>query len=324
MKNSINFNRSSVTGALFNKARLMLLVVLMLATGGAISSASAQGNTYSGKVLDAEGSPLIGVNVMVEGTTVGTVTDVDGNFSLSYSADGATLIVSFIGYKTKEVEAGAGDNLTITLEEDLMGIDQVVVVGYGVQKKSLVTGAISSVKSEDMENSSNARVEQALQGRTAGVTVLPTSGSPGAGSKIRIRGVSSNSNSDPLYIVDGMKTGSIDNIAPNDIESIEILKDAASAAIYGTEGANGVILISTKGGSKGESKISYNFQAGIQSSRTKMKLMNAEQYVGYLDEADIQTIDSYDYDTDWMDEVFENAPMQKHHISFSGGNDKST
>jgi TonB-linked SusC/RagA family outer membrane protein len=324
MKNSINFNRSSVTGTLFSKVRLMLLVVLMLVAGGAMSSASAQGNAYSGKVLDAEGSSLIGVNVMVEGTTVGTVTDVDGNFSLSYSADEATLIVSFIGYKTKEVEASVGDNLTITLEEDLMGIDQVVVVGYGVQKKSLVTGAISSVKSEDMENSSNARVGQALQGRTAGVTVLPTSGSPGAGSKIRIRGVSSNGNSDPLYIVDGMKTGSIDNIAPNDIESIEILKDAASAAIYGTEGANGVILITTKGGTKGESKISYNFQAGIQSSRTKMKLMSAEQYVGYLDEADIQSIDSYDYDTDWLGEVFENAPMQKHHISFSGGNDKST
>lgn len=322
MKNSIKFYHFVDTGTF--KSRVGVLVFMFVSLFGGLSVAMAQSNAYKGNVADDAGNPLIGVNVVVDGTTVGTITDIDGNFSFSYSAPEAKLKVSFIGYQTQLVDAKANGSVSIVLKEDLLGIDEVVVVGYGAQKKSLVTGAISSVKAEDIATSAATRVEQALQGRSAGVSILPASGSPGAGSKIRIRGVNSNGNSNPLFIVDGMKTGSIDNISPSDIESVEVLKDAASAAIYGTEGANGVIIITTKGGKKGETLVSYNFQAGMQSARTKMELMNADQYVNFLKEAGVMTISDYTTDTNWLDEIFENAPMQKHHISISGGSDRST
>lgn len=285
-----------------------------------ITVAVAQ-NTFTGTVVDTKGETLVGVNVVIDGTTIGTVTDIDGKFRLDLVADKAEITISFIGYLSQTIIAMASTPVNIVLEEDVLGIDEVVIVGYGVQKKSLVTGAISNVKAEDIATMPSARVDQAIQGRSAGVAVMPTSGAPGSGTKIRIRGTNSNGNSNPLFIVDGMKTGDIDNIDPANIESVELLKDAASAAIYGTEGANGVILITTKTGKQtglGRGTINYNFQYGIQSSRTQMELMNASEYTTWMDESGAGSV-SGSADTDWIDEVFETAPMMKHNISFSGG-----
>ena len=278
-----------------------------------------------GTVSAANGDPIPGATVVVKGTTNGTITDFGGKYTLSNVAPDAVLLVSFVGMQMQEVALAGKSVIHVVLAEETIGIEEVVAIGYGVQKKSLVTGAISSVKAEELQSVPVARADQAIQGRTAGVSVLSTSGSPGAGTKIRIRGVNSNGNSNPLFIVDGMKTSDINNIDPADIESLEVLKDAASAAIYGTEGANGVIIITTKSGSKGGlAKITYDFQYGLQSSRSDMDLMNAEQYKRWMEESGAGTVTLDGTDTDWMDEVFEEAPMQKHHISYSGGSDKSS
>ncbi|MGQ1890336.1 SusC/RagA family TonB-linked outer membrane protein [Thermophagus sp. OGC60D27] len=280
--------------------------------------------TVTGQVTDEQNRPLPGVNVVIKGTMQGTITDTDGNYQIQ-AASGDVLQFSFIGFQTLEVAVGEQSEVNVALAERTTGIDEVVVVGYGVQQKSLVTGAISSVDAEQLESTSNTRVEQALQGRTAGVTVLPTSGSPGAGAKVRIRGTNSNQSSEPLYIVDGMKVDNIDNIEPGDIKSIEVLKDAASSAIYGSEGGNGVVIISTKTGEKGKGQISYNFQYGIQSVKTNMELMNAQEYAQYMEEqgSNVTVPAGIGNGTDWLDEVFEESPMQRHHLSFSGGGESS-
>lgn len=284
-----------------------------------------QKGDVKGQVTAANGDPIPGATVVVKGTSNGTITDFDGNYQLTNVPADAALQISFVGMQLREINVDGQAVINVVLEEETIGLEEVVAVGYGVQKKSLVTGAISSVKAEDLQNIPAARADQAIQGRTAGVSVLSTSGSPGASTKIRIRGVNSNGNSNPLFIVDGMKTGDINNIDPSDIESMEVLKDAASAAIYGTEGANGVIIITTRSGSKGErAKISYDFQYGIQSSRSDMDLMNAKQYQQWMSEAGTGDITLDGTDTDWMDEVLEDAPMQKHHVSYSSGNEKSS
>ena len=213
-----------------------------------------QGRRVSGVVVDGTGIPVIGANVVEKGTTNGTITDMDGKFSLEVP-DNATLLISYIGYSPKEIVVKGQSSFQIKLAEDTKALDEVVVVGYGIQKKSVVTGAISSVKAEDMMNSANTRPEQALQGKTSGVQVLSSSGAPGSSMKIRIRGYSSNGNSDPLYIVDGLRTDDISGLEPSNIASMEVLKDGASAAIYGAEGGNGVVLITTKNGSAGKTQV---------------------------------------------------------------------
>ena len=284
----------------------------------------AQAQNITGTVSDANG-PLPGASVIVKGTSYGTTTDFDGKFILEKVAADATLQISFVGYTSKEVAVKNQSTISVILVEDANQLDEVIVVGYGTQKKSLVTGAISSIKSDDIQNNSATRVEQAIQGKVSGISVLSNSGSPGAASKIRIRGTGSNGNSEPIYIVDGMKTSSIDNIDGGDIASIEILKDAASSAIYGTEGANGVVIITTKSGNNYDKPvISYNSQFGFQSERTKMKLMDESQYRTYLKEAGVEDIASNGINTNWLDEVFEDAWVEKHHLSFAGGTDKSS
>lgn len=323
-------NRSLRTFGLLNLAKcvksgvivkpfLTFLLLLILTPG------FAQSRMLSGKVTDSQNTPLPGVNVVVKGTLNGTVTDIDGNFKMEAAASDV-LVFSFVGFSEQEITVGDQTMINVTMMETVSDLDEVVVVGYGVQRKSLVTGAISSIRADDLAAIPATRVEQALQGRTAGISILPTSGSPGAGAKMRIRGTNTNGNANPLFIVDGMKTGGIDNIEPADIESIEILKDAASAAIYGTEGANGVIIITTKKGKSGEGVVSYNFQYGIQSVKTKMELMNAQEYQQYMSESgiNISLPAGSGNGTDWLDEIFESAPMQKHHLSFSGGNDRSS
>lgn len=280
----------------------------------------------TGKVIDDIGEPMIGVSVFEKGTSNGVITDLDGNYTLSVQV-GATIVYSYIGYLTQELKA-SGNQINVTLKEDNQALDEVVVVGYGVQKKSNLTGAISSVKAVDIDNRTVSDINQTLQGKTAGVQLLSTSYSPGAESSIRIRGFSSNTTSDPLYVVDGVRVNSISNIDPNDIESIEVLKDAASAAIYGAEAGNGVVLVTTKKGKIGEGKISYNFQYAIQSLIRKPKVMDAHQYLDYMVQAnafDSSLADSWDGTvTDWCDVLFESSPMQKHSLSFQNATEKSS
>lgn len=224
----------------------------------------AQNTQMSGVVVDNIGEPIIGASVQEKGTSRGTVTDLDGKFSFK-GQQGATLVISYVGYITKEVSAG--QNLQITLLEDQKTLDDVVVIGYGVQKKSVVTASIAKVDAEDLEGKTRLRAEDALKGLAAGVNVTSASGQPGSKSMIRIRGVGTINNSDPLYIIDGMATdqNGMELVNPEDIESIEVLKDAASGAIYGSRAANGVILVTTKKGKKGNAKINYKLTYGWQS-----------------------------------------------------------
>ena len=304
------------------KSKMLLLTGILWLSAFSLVYAQ-QTNTITGVVYDENNVSLPGATIMVKGTTIGALTDVDGKFTVQAPATATTLVVSFIGMVSQEV-AVTTTPIKVTLLSVATDLDQVVVVGYGTKKKSLVTGAISSVKAKDLQTTSSSRADQAIQGKTAGVMVLPTSGSPGAGSKIRIRGTNSNSNSNPLYIVDGMKTGDINNIDPGDIETLEVLKDAASSAIYGTEGANGVILITTKSGKAGKGVVNYDFQFGTQSVKADMKMMNATQYKQWMTESGQPTQDRFGANTDWLSETFQSAPMQKHYLSFSGGNDKTT
>lgn len=298
------------------------MLIISLATSVAVF-AQGSGRMISGTVTDAQGSPLPGVNVVIQGTLKGTISNADGTYQIEASPSDV-LEFSFVGYAAQSVTVGNQSVINVALEEFVQGMDEVVVIGYGVQRKSVVTAAISSVDAETLERSSLGRVEHAIQGKSAGISVLPVSGSPGAGVKVRIRGTGSNGKSDPLYIVDGMKTGSINDINPNDIASMEILKDAASAAIYGTEGANGVVLITTKSGSKGAAKVNYDFSYGIQNLSTNMELMNAAQYKQFMTEAGLTINNNEGYDTDWLDEISQSAPMQRHNLSVSGGGEKTT
>lgn len=280
----------------------------------------------TGMVRDESGETIIGANVVIKGTSIGAITDIDGNFSFEAPAEGV-LVVSYIGYVEQELPLRGKSNFSIVLKEDAQTLDEVVVVGYGVQRKSSVTGAISSVKSEDMENRTITNAMQALQGKTAGVNVINSSAAPGVSQSIRIRGISSNGNCTPLYVVDGRIADDISGIDPNDIESMEVLKDAASAAIYGAQAGNGVILITTRKGN-GAGRISYDFQLTSQSVAKVPKVMNAEQYIDYYVEKGNFTLDDvyknwdFETNTDWAKVAFEKSMMQRHNLTFSGGNDR--
>lgn len=288
--------------------------------------AQAQTMQVQGNVIDTQKEPMIGVSVLEKGTTNGCITDLDGNFTLTVQS-GATLVFSYIGYVTQELKATP--KMAVVLKEDSQTLDEVVVVGYGVQKKSSLTGAVSQVKAEDMEARTITRPEQALQGKTAGVQVLSSSARPGASPSVRIRGVSSNGDSSPLYVVDGRIASDIGGIDPNDIESMEVLKDGASAAIYGAAAGNGVILITTKKG-KGEGKITYDFQYTSQSLGRVPEVMNAQQYKEfYLEAGKIsENVFAANWDgktdTDWVDETFENTSMARHNVTFQGGSEKGS
>lgn len=292
-----------------------------------------QGFTVSGKVTaedNAEGLP--GVSIVVKGTTSGAVSDYEGKYEINAPSPDAVLVFSFVGYTTREIAINNRSVIDISMALDIRALEEIVVIGYGSQKKSLVTGAISSVASEDLETVSNSRIDQALQGRTSGVSITPTSGSPGSGTKIRIRGVSSNGNADPLFIIDGVRTNAegMDFLSPNDVQSIEVLKDAASAAIYGAEGANGVIIVTTKSGNRNISEFMFSSQVGSQSVRADMmETMNPVQYQQYLSEAGLTNIPTAAEaqaatGTSWMKEVFSNAPLRNHSLSFRGGTNSSS
>jgi TonB-linked SusC/RagA family outer membrane protein len=283
----------------------------------------------SGTITDQSGEPLVGVSIVEKGVMNATTTELDGKYTISVN-QGATIVYSHIGYKAREI-AATESVINVTLEEEVSQLEETVVVGYGIQKKSSVTGAISQVKAEDMLNRTITSPAQALQGKTAGVQIITSSAAPGSSPDVRIRGLGSNNSSSPLYIVDGRRASEgVAGIDPNDIESIEILKDAASAAIYGMEAGNGVVLITTKRGMAGKTSIRYDFQTSIQSIANIPQVMNAEQYIEYMTEANYLSMDAimqnWDFktNTNWADVAFENSVMMRHNLSFQGGNSAST
>jgi TonB-dependent starch-binding outer membrane protein SusC len=293
-----------------------------------------QQQTITGMVTDAStGDPLPGVNVLVEGTTIGVITDIDGRYSIDVPSASAILIFSYVGYNNERMVAGDRTSISITLTSDIKKLEEIVVVGYGVQKKSVVTASIAKVTSDDLMNVSPVRIDNSLKGLASGVTVTSSSGQPGAASQVRIRGVGTINDSDPLYIVDGMPIeGGIDYLNPNDIQSIEVLKDAASGAVYGARAANGVILITTKGGSKGKIKLTYNFAKGWASPWRERDVLNGTEYAVMINEGlvnggnEVRYSDPYSYGkgTNWQKEVFNyDAPQTSHQLSLSGGNEKT-
>lgn len=294
---------------------------------------SAQNKLVVGKVVDSSNEPIIGASVLEKGTTTGTITNLDGIFELNVPL-GKTLIISYIGYQPQEVKV-TGTNLVVTLKEDTKTLDEVVVVGYGVQKKSVVTAAISKVTAEELNAAKPSRIEDALKGKVSGVQITQSSGQPGSDSKVRIRGIGTVNNSEPLYIVDGMPVdGGIAYLNPVDIASVEILKDAASAAIYGARAANGVVLVTTKTGTSGKTTINYDFSYGWQNPWKKKAVLDATEYMTLMNEMDINDGNAPRYTqeqvakagkgTDWQDEVFNyDAPIQQHQVSINGGNDKN-
>ncbi|MGN0195323.1 MAG: SusC/RagA family TonB-linked outer membrane protein [Candidatus Cryptobacteroides sp.] len=312
----------------FKTVLCAIAALIVSITVGLPSAFAQQKVTVSGKVLSENGEPWPGVGVVQKGTTNGCMTDLDGNFTISVTK-GSVIEISCIGYVTQEIVADSDRTVTINLRLDNLSIEETVVVGYGVQKKSDLTGSISSVRSEDLENRTITSPESALQGKTSGVFVSSSSARPGATPQIRIRGISSNGSSDPLYVVDGRITSSIAGIDPNDIESMEVLKDGASAAIYGAQAGNGVVLITTRRG-KGDGKITYSYQVSSQSLAKVPKVMNAEQYMQYFLEMGTFSreafYENWDFktNTDWLSESYENSLMQHHNLTFAAGNDRGS
>jgi len=301
-----------------------------------VSWTAQQALTVRGRVTSTDHDPIPGVTIVVKGTSQGTITDSDGNYTLPNVLPNATLACSFVGMKTQEISVSGRSVINFVMEEETIGIEEVVAIGYGVQKKSVVTAAISKVSAEDLNNVAPTRVEDVLKGKVSGVQITQSSGQPGADSKVRIRGTGTVNNSDPLYIVDGMPVdGGIDYLNPVDIQSIEILKDAASSAIYGARAANGVVLVTTKSGKSGKTSINYDFSYGWQNPWRKRSVLNATEYMVVMNEAAIndgnapkytqEQVASAGKGTDWQDETFNyDAPIQSHQVSVSGGSDKVT
>ena len=301
-------------------------------TNNSLTQSPTQDVKISGKVIDEEGEPVIGANILILGTNTGTVTDIDGNFILSVPRN-STLHISYIGYIAQEILITDQKEINVQLVQDTELLDELVVVGYGVQRKSVVTAAISRVTAEELNVTRPSRVEDALKGKVSGVQITQSSGQPGSDSKVRIRGIGTVNNSNPLFIVDGMEVGDgINYLNPVDIESVEILKDAASAAIYGARAANGVILVTTKKGTKGKATINYDVSYGWQNPWKHREILNAQEYMIIMNETQLndgnlprysnEQITGPHTDTNWQKETFyANAPVQNHQASVSGGSD---
>ena len=315
---------------------LVFLFLLCLFPLGAMAQSAVKGT-----VNDDSGEPIIGASVVEKGTTNGTVTDFDGNFSLNVKS-GATLVVSYIGYTTQEIAVNGQSTINVTLKEDNALLDEVVVVGYGVQKKKLVTGATVQVKGDDIAKLNTTNALEAMQSSTPGVQITQSSSQPGKGYKVYIRGMGTIGDSSPLYVIDGVAGGSLDGINPNDIESIDILKDAASAAIYGSRAANGVILVTTKQGKEGKIELTYNGAIGWSNVYKRPQLLNAQEYMTIFNEYNFNSngllLDWSDYvpedilgkvangwqGTDWWDAfVNKNAVQHNHSVTLTGGTDRS-
>ncbi len=337
--------------------KILLLVLVSIISGASLFS---QQLTITGKVTSADDQmPLPGVTVVVKGTTVGTITDFDGFYNIQV-AKGSILVYSFLGMKPQEVLIDAQTSINISLDTDSEGLEEIVVIGYGTMKKSDLTGAVASVKSEELQRTPASGIDQALQGKVAGVTVNSNSGQPGEAAVVRIRGIGTVHGSAPIYVVDGMIVSDISFLSPNDIKSTEILKDASATAIYGSRGANGVILITTKKGGNGKAKITFNTYTGVQNRWNKLDLMQRDEFAETIlklnpnasttasyqqdgfnawmvnnvgdspyypllqTDANPYGMDYSSVETDWQDEVFrENAMVQDYYLSMTGGDDKN-
>jgi TonB-linked SusC/RagA family outer membrane protein len=292
-----------------------------------------QQKSVSGKVTDSSNQPLPGVSVVVKGTTIGAVTNADGYYSLSNIPENATLVFSFVGMKAQEIAVGSQTSINVRLEEEPFGIDEVVAIGYGTMKKSDLTGSLSSVKAKNLTAFPTISPQQALQGRAAGIYVLPKNGAPGGEINVRIRGTNSiQGSNEPLYVIDGFPfNGNPSIISNNDIESIEVLKDASATAIYGSRGANGVVLITTKKGKSGKTKIEYDGSYSLKSVRQKLPLMNATEYAQIINKMNVNdgaqpyfaNPESFGKGIDWQDQVLQTAPLLNNNISISGGSEKT-
>jgi TonB-linked SusC/RagA family outer membrane protein len=308
-------------------------IILLLFTFVCSGFINGQETTVSGTVVDGVGNVLPGATISLKGTDRGVITDIDGNFEISVPGNDAVLSITFIGYLPEELKVGDQTQFSIILIEDITELSEVVVVGYGTQKKSDLTGSIASVSGEDLQLVPVSSVDQALQGMAAGVNIIPVTGRPGSPANIQIRGIASINGTDPLIILDGVSQGTepsvLSSINPDEIQSIEVLKDASSAAIYGASGGNGVILITTKGGKSGEMKVKYNGFYGIENTINQLEMMNSEEWIELQDETSTSaspfttrpdTFSTYN----WQDIFFQPAVSQKHDLSISGGNEKST
>ncbi len=306
--------------------------------------AFSQNITVTGTVLDEAGDPLIGATVQQKGAANGIATDIDGNFKLNVPKN-ATLVVSYVGYNTQSVAVDGRINITITLKENAEMLDEVVVVGYGQMKRSDMTGSVVSVNDAAIKKSIPTSIDQVLQGRAAGVQIQANSGTPGASTSIRIRGINSlNATNQPIFVIDGVVIDSatddessnpLSAINPSDIVSMDILKDASATAIYGSRASNGVIMITTKRGQAGNATVTYDGYAGWQEMPKKYDMLNLQEYARHhnyrandlhlLDPSSaFVNPDALGEGTDWQDELFKKAFMTSHNISVSGGNEKTT
>lgn len=296
--------------------------------------AQQQAKTVTGTVTDVNGEPIIGANIRIKGTTTGTITDIDGNFSIEAEPQ-SVIEVSYIGYLTQETVINNQKSIRFLLKEDTKTLDEVVVIGYGVQKKADLTGSVANINTEKLNTQSNANIGQALQGKIAGVDIVSQGGAPGSGTRIMVRGIGTLNNASPLYIVDGMYMNSIDHINPNDIASIDVLKDASSAAIYGSRAANGVIIVTTKEGSNTEGKpiIDLSVNLGISTASKFLDMLDAKGWAEVTTIArqaigkpalDMATDLANKPDNDWQDIMFRPALMQNYNLSVKGGGKYST
>lgn len=294
---------------------------------------STQSFTLKGKVTNSEGEPLIGVTVLAKNSKNGTATDFDGNFSIRINDKNTSLQFTYVGYKQENVQIKDHKFITVIMEEDSHMLNEVVAVGYGVMRKSDLTGSVVRVGSKDISNIPTVRLDQALTGKASGVHITNTSGEPGAGTNILIRGGNSiSASNEPLYVIDGfIGAGDLNLIDPNDIESVEILKDAAATSIYGARGANGVVIVTTKRGTEGRNNVTVNTYIGVQHIAKRLEMMNAREYAEMLNQQDvsvnqepsIENPSIYGKGTDWQDEILRMALMQNYQIAASGGNKDS-
>ncbi len=318
---------------------------ILLFPNDLITMADQPGKKITGKVSDQSGTPISGASVVIKGTTTGITTDNDGTFSLLLPVDAKTVVISFVGMKTKEISIAGGSSFTVVLEEESIGLEEVVAIGYGTVKKVDMTGAISSVRGSTLSKRETTQLSSALQGVTSGVMVIRDNGAPGAGASIRIRGITTIGTSDPLIIVDGIPVGSIDDVNSKDVETMSVLKDAAAASIYGSRAAAGVILITTKRGKTGSSNISYNYEYGIEKATQMPTYTNAVKYLQYANEqkwndnnneGSVYPVFAQDYitgysanhasnpdlypDTDWNAMIWKkNAIRKSHSVTFNSG-----
>ncbi len=298
-----------------------------------INAPVQQQKSVTGKVSDASGGPLPGVSVVVKGTTNGTITDGNGRFSVSNIPEMATLQFSFVGMKSQEIAVGNKTTINIQLEEETVGIEEVVAIGYGTQRKKDLTGSVAVVKTSDLRSLPVPSISDALQGRAAGVQVI-SSGKPGDDATFRIRGTGTINNSDPLIVIDGMPvSGGLNQLNKDDIESLQVLKDASATAIYGSRGANGVVIVTTKRGVNGQSQVNFNYSYGVQQATNMVKVLNASQFAslhndilsnaGLMENPAFANPESLGVGTDWMGEFFRTAPVQNYSMSYSGSGEKT-